>query len=121
MGYGICYACGSALYADAAVYSQWKLGADSRGWIMGLQNFPLKSAVVARAIILNGILVAAGFDARIDPAQTTETLKRGITAAFALVPGFFLCLGIFLILFGFRLTREKVVKYQNEINARIGI
>jgi GPH family glycoside/pentoside/hexuronide:cation symporter len=118
MGYGICYACCSALYADAAVYAQWKSGADSRGWIMGLQNLPLKSGVIARAVILNGSLIAVGFDARIDPAQATESLKRGITAAFALVPGLFLCAGIFLILFGFRLTQEKVVQYQTEIDAK---
>ncbi|MDR1567001.1 MAG: MFS transporter [Treponema sp.] len=120
MGYGVCYACSSALYADAAVYSQWKLGADSRGWIMGLQNVPLKAAVIARALILNGALMLAGFNAGIDPAQATESLKKGVTAAFALVPGFFLCAGIFLILFGFRLTQKDIVKYQEEINARTG-
>jgi GPH family glycoside/pentoside/hexuronide:cation symporter len=120
LGYGVCYACFSTLYADAAVYSQWKLGADSRGWIMGLQNFPLKAGAIARAVILNGSLIAAGFDARIDPSQATDSLKKGITAAFALVPGFFLCAGIFLILFGFRLTQKDVVKYQEEINGRTG-
>ncbi|MDR2741068.1 MAG: MFS transporter [Treponema sp.] len=118
LGYGVCYACGSALYADAAVYSQWKLGADSRGWIMGLQNVPLKAAVIARALILNGALMLAGFNAQIDPAQATESIKKGITAAFALVPGFFLCAGVLLILFGFRLTQKDVVKYEEEINAR---
>ncbi|MDR1567008.1 MAG: MFS transporter [Treponema sp.] len=118
LGYGVCYACCSALYADAAVYSQWKQGADSRGWVMGLQNVPLKTAVAARAVILNISLMLAGFNAEIDPAQATESLKKGITAAFALIPGFFLCAGVLLILFGFRLTRKEVVKYQEEINAR---
>jgi GPH family glycoside/pentoside/hexuronide:cation symporter len=117
LGYGICYACNSALYADTAVYAQWKSGVDSRGWIMGLQTFPLKFAVVGRALILNISLMLVGFDAKVDPAQATDALKRGATAAFALIPGIFLCFGILIFLFGFRLTREMVVKYQEEIDA----
>jgi GPH family glycoside/pentoside/hexuronide:cation symporter len=118
LGYGVCYACCSALYADAAVFSQWKLRVDSRGWIMGLQNFPLKFALIARAVILNGSLMLVGFNAKIEPSQATESLKRGVTAAFALIPGIFLCAGIIILIFGFKLTKENILKYQEEINAR---
>jgi GPH family glycoside/pentoside/hexuronide:cation symporter len=118
LGYGICYACNSALYADTAVYAQWKSGVDSRGWIMGLQTFPLKFAVVGRALILNISLMLVGFDAKVDPALATDSLKKGATAAFALIPGIFLCIGIVILLFGFRLTREMVVQYQAEIDER---
>jgi GPH family glycoside/pentoside/hexuronide:cation symporter len=62
----------------------------------------------------------AGFNAQIDPAQATESLKKGIAVAFALIPGLFICTGILLLLFGFRLTQKDVVKYQEEINARTG-
>jgi GPH family glycoside/pentoside/hexuronide:cation symporter len=118
LGYGVCYACCSALYADTAVYAQWKSGVDSRGWIMGLQTFPLKFAVVGRALILNISLMLVGFDAKVDPSQATDALKKGATAAFALIPGIILCVGIVILLFGYRLTREKVVQYQAEIDAR---
>jgi GPH family glycoside/pentoside/hexuronide:cation symporter len=118
LGYGVCFACCSALYADTAVYAQWKLGVDSRGWIMGLQTFPLKFAVVGRALILNISLMLVGFDAKVDPAQATDALKKGATAAFALIPGIILCVGIIILFFGYRLTREKVVQYQEEIDAR---
>jgi GPH family glycoside/pentoside/hexuronide:cation symporter len=118
LGYGIAYACNSALYADTAVYAQWKSGIDSRGWIMGLQTFPLKFAVIGRALIVNISLMLVGFDAKVDPAQATDALKKGATAAFALIPGIFLCIGIVIMLFGYRLTREMVVQYQAEIDAR---
>jgi GPH family glycoside/pentoside/hexuronide:cation symporter len=74
-GYGICYACNQSLYADTAVYAQWKSGVDSRGWIMGLQTFPLKFAVVGRALIVNISLMLVGFDAKVDPSQATDALK----------------------------------------------
>ncbi|MDR1588481.1 MAG: MFS transporter [Treponema sp.] len=118
LGYGITYACCTALYGDAAVYSQWKLGVDCRGWIMGLQTFPLKAGVIARAVILNFSLMLVGFDAKVDASQASEALKRGVAAAFALIPGLFLCIGIVLLFFGYRLTSEKLVQYQSEIDAR---
>lgn len=85
---------------------------------MGLQTFPLKFAVVGRALILNISLMLVGFDAKVDPAQATDALKKDATAAFALIPGIFLCIGIVILLFGFKLTREMVVQYQTEIDAR---
>ena len=44
LGYGCCYSCSSALYADTAVYNEWKTGKNASGWIMGLTNLPLKVA-----------------------------------------------------------------------------
>jgi GPH family glycoside/pentoside/hexuronide:cation symporter len=67
----------SRLYADTAVYAQWKSGVDSRGWIMGLQTFPLKFAVVGRALIFNISLMLVGFDAKADPVLATDALKKG--------------------------------------------
>jgi GPH family glycoside/pentoside/hexuronide:cation symporter len=116
--YGVCYSCAQSLYADAAVYAQWKHGADSRGFIMGLQTVPLKVGVIGRSLILNIPLMMVGFSSKIDPAKATEPLKRGVSAAFSLVPGIILVVGFLLIFFGFRLTKEKITQYQSEIDAR---
>jgi GPH family glycoside/pentoside/hexuronide:cation symporter len=120
-GQGICYSLSTALYADTAVYSQWKLGADSRGWIMGLANIPLKVSIIGRSVIVNISLVLVGFNAAAIKAgtqQVTPELQKGITAAFALIPAIILIIGFILLTFGYRLTREKIVQYQAEIDAR---
>jgi GPH family glycoside/pentoside/hexuronide:cation symporter len=118
VGYGVCYACAPALYADTAVYAEWKTGKSNVGWIMGLQNVPLKVGVILRGIVVAASLAAANFDAKIDPAKATVELKKGVTAAFALWPAIFVAFGFLLLLFGYKLSRETVSKYQAEIDAR---
>jgi GPH family glycoside/pentoside/hexuronide:cation symporter len=121
LGQGICYSVSTALYADTCVYAQWKLGADSRGWIMGLATVPLKIAIIGRSVIVNISLILVGFNAAAIKAgtqQVTKELQQGITAAFALIPAIIVIIGMVLLLFGYRLTREKIVQYQTEIDAR---
>lgn len=118
VGYGICYACAPALYADTAVYAEWKTGKSNVGWIMGLQTVPLKVGVILRGIVVAASLAAAGFDAKIDPAKASVELKKGVTAAFALWPAIFVALGFLILLLGYKLSRETVKKYQAEIDAR---
>jgi GPH family glycoside/pentoside/hexuronide:cation symporter len=121
VGQGICFSVAVALYADTAVYAQWKFGADSRGWIMGLMNVPLKVAIISRALIINISLAVVGFNAaalRQGAQEITTELQRGITVGFALIPAIFLVVGILLMVFGYKLTREKIVQYQAEIDAR---
>jgi GPH family glycoside/pentoside/hexuronide:cation symporter len=121
LGQGICYSVSTALYADTCVYAQWKLGTDSRGWIMGLATLPLKISIIGRSLIINVSLMLVGFNAaaiRAGTQQVTVELQKGITAAFALIPAIILIVGIVLLLFGYKLTREKIVQYQAEIAAR---
>ena len=117
-GYGIAYACTPALYADTIVYSEWKMGKNATGWISGLQNVPLKVSIMTRGIIINACLAAAAFSADIDPATATPALKRGIALAFMGIPCIALSIAILLLVFGFRLTKEKVLQYQAEVNAK---
>ena len=117
-GYGIAYACTPALYADTVVYNEWKTGKDATGWVMGLQNIPLKIAVMTRGIIITAVLAAAAFSADIDPSTASVELMRGICNGFMIVPAITLIVGAFLLLVGFRLTKQKMEKYQNEIAQR---
>ena len=131
-GYGMAYASTPALYADTAVYARWKSGKDSTGWIMGLQTVPLKVAVLIKSIILNAALAMAGYEAyrvQISDAVNAGTigefaatlpasLKQGVCGAFSLWSGVFCLVGFLIILFGFKLTKEKVAEYQAEIDAK---
>ena len=49
-----------------------------------------------------------------DPA-----VQQALTKPFALIPAIFCLVGALLLIFGFRITREKVEQYQKEIDARM--
>ncbi|MDC7288062.1 MFS transporter [Blautia schinkii] len=117
-GYGIAYACTPALYADTIIYSEWKTGKNATGWISGLQNVPLKVGVMTRGIIISACLAFASFDSSIDAAMATVELKKGICMAFMVIPALALIVAALLLLFGFRLTKEKVEQYSAEIASR---
>lgn len=125
-GYGVAYAASPALYADTAVYARWKSGKDSTGFIMGLQNVPLKIGVLVKSVLLNVALGLAGYDAykqaivdkTVAAADLPATLKQGVCGAFSLWSGIFCAVGLLILVFGFKLTKEKVNQYQAEIDAR---
>lgn len=120
-GYGVCYSLTPALYADTIVFSQWKTGKNATGWISGLQNVPLKLGVLARGIVITGCLAIANFDAdKVDIANVSPELQNAICLAFMIIPAIALVVAGLMLLFGFRLTKEKVIQYQNEIAARNG-
>ncbi len=118
LGYGCCYSCSSALYADTVVYNEWKTGKNASGWIMGLQNIPLKVGGTVRSVIVTACLAVGGFSASIQPGEATEEMKSAICLALMVVPGAVLVVCALLVLFGFRLTKERVEEMQKEIEAK---
>lgn len=113
--YGMALASAPALYADVVTYTTWKTGKDASGWIMGLQNLPLKIGVFLRGAIVSAALVAVKWESGV---VLEGTARQGMTVAFALIPAIFCAVGCLLLIFGFRITRDKVAKYQAEIDAR---
>ncbi|MDY3918403.1 MAG: MFS transporter [Candidatus Limivivens sp.] len=113
--YGMAFAASPALYADTVVYSTWKTGKDASGWIMGLQNLPLKIGVFLRGVIVSACLAAVGWQSGV---ALEGTARQGMTIAFALVPAILCAAGAVLLTFGFKITKDKVEKYQAEIDAR---
>ena len=113
--YGMAFAASPALYADTVVYATWKTGTDASGWIMGLQNLPLKIGVFARGVIVSACLVAVGWQSGV---ALEGAARQGMTIAFAVVPAVLCLIGMLLLIFGFRITREKVAQYQKEIDAK---
>lgn len=119
LGYGIAYSGTPALYADAVVYSEWKMKKNATGLIMGLQNLPLKVANLVKAVVITACLAAVHFDSDIDPAAAGSALKNGVCLPFMVVPAAALLIGALLLIFGFRLTKDDVLRYQAEIDQRI--
>lgn len=112
---GLANASGPALYADTIVYATWKTGKNAAGWIMGLQNLPLKIAVFLRGTIIGACLAAVGWQSGV---VLEGSARQGMTVGFALVPAIFCAVGLVLMVFGYKLTKEKVMQYQAEIDAR---
>lgn len=117
-GYGITYACTPALYGDTIVYSEWKTGKNATGWISGLQNVPLKVSIMTRGIIITSCLSLGAFNPDIKPAEASVELQKAISLGFMVIPAIALVIAVIALVFGFKLTREKVNQYAAEIAAR---
>ena len=113
--YGMALGTAPALYSDTVVYATSRTGKNASGWIMGLQNVPLKAAVFLRGVIVSACLVAVGWESGV---VLEGTARQGMTVAFALVPAIFCIVGLALLLFAYKLTREKVAEYQAQIDAQ---
>ena len=112
--YGIAYSISPALYADTVVYTTHKTGKNAAGWIMGLQNLPLKVGVFMRGTIVAACLAAVNWQA----GEVLEgTARQGMTIALGLVPAILCAVGAILLIVGYRLTREKIAACQAELNA----
>jgi len=118
LGYGICYSCSTALYADTAIYSEWKNGKNASGWIMGLTNIPLKVSATLKNVILTACLAVGGFSASIAAENATIAMKESICMAMMVVPAVLLIVGAVVLLVGFRLPKSRLEQMQQEIEAR---
>ena len=118
LGYGCCYSCSSALYADAAVYSEWKSGKNASGWIMGLQNIPLKAASTLKSAVLAACLAIGGFSAAIAVEDASVEMKEAICLSLMVIPAVLLIVGALVLLVGFRLPKSRVEQMEKEIEER---
>ena len=111
--YGVAYSISPALYGDTVVYTTWKTGKNAAGWIMGLQNLPLKVGVFMRGTIVAACLAAVNWQAGV---VLEGTARQGMTIALGLVPAILCAVGAVLLIFGYKLTREKIAACQAELN-----
>ena len=112
--YGVAYSISPALYGDTVVYTTWKTGKNAAGWIMGLQNLPLKVGVFMRGTIVAACLAAVGWQKGI---ALEGAARQGMTVALGLVPAALCAIGAVLLVFGYKLTREKIAECQAAIDA----
>lgn len=118
LGFGVIIASQPMLYSDVIIYNEWKTGKNAAGWITGLQMVPLNVGIVSRGLIISACLALASFDPGNVADVVPVELKTGICVAFMIIPGVVLLAGAIIFGFGYRLTKEKVEKYQLEISSR---
>jgi len=107
-----------SLYSDVAIYAQWKTGEDTTPFVMGLMTLSLKTAVISRGTIIPFVLSAAGFVAGVDPATASMAIKNAVVNVFVFIPGIFALASALILAFGYKLTKERLIELQNEINMR---
>lgn len=118
--YGLIYAVMPAMYGDCVVYSEWKTGKNSAGWISGLQVLPLKIGFFARGVVIPSILAAAGFVAGMAPDPANTTLMEGIVNGWFVVPIVLCVISGLILIFGYRINNKILIQAQDEIAKRDG-
>ncbi|MDR1175886.1 MAG: MFS transporter [Treponema sp.] len=103
------------LFTDAATYAEWKTGVEARGFILGLGNINTKLAVFLSGLVLSSTLIAIKFVP--DVEQSTEGISA-LNSAFCLIPVVFYLIHALVMIFGYRLTDEKIANMKAEIAAK---
>ena len=119
-GFSCTGALSAAIYGDIIIYSEWKTGKNAAGWIMGLQNIPIKVGVVIRGLVVSACLAAGSFVTGMDPADASAELINGIRMGYMLLPALVGFAAFILFSLGFRLTQDKIEGYEKEIQSRKG-
>ncbi|QSX08240.1 MFS transporter [Alkalibacter rhizosphaerae] len=107
-----------AMYADTVVYGEWKTGKNTAAFNMGLMNFPLKMAIIARSSLLGAILLKIGFDAAVPAEAVSSAVREGIANIITVVPAISFALSFLIILFGYRLTNSTLFDLRKDIEER---
>lgn len=117
-GFAIAYAVFPLLYSDVIVYTEWKTGKNATGWISGLQQFPLKAAIVMRGLIIAGCLALTGWETGMTVETISAPVKQGICMAYMIAPAAVCAVGALLLVLGFKLSNTFVAQCQAELDAR---
>ncbi len=105
----------TALFADTAIYGEWKTGKSIRGFTMALITLPIKIGLFLRAQIIALGLVAIGFIANTTPEPN---VVRGISYIMIIAPAAANAVAATLFYFGYKIDDKHILQMQNEIAAR---
>jgi Na+/melibiose symporter-like transporter len=105
----------TALFADTAVYGEWKTGRNIQAFIMSLLTLPIKVGVLLRSAVITMGLTAIGFVANTVP---TEKVVSGISSIMIFSPAIASAVAAAVFYFSYRIEDKDVVKMQEEIRSR---
>jgi GPH family glycoside/pentoside/hexuronide:cation symporter len=108
----------TALFADTAIYGEWKTGKNIQAFIMALLTLPIKVGVLFRSAVITMGLMAIGFVANTVP---TEKVVSGISSIMIFSPAIASILAAVIFYFGYRIEDKDVLKMQDDIAGRARI
>lgn len=106
----------TALYADTAVYGEWKSGKNNLGFIMSMMMLPLKFGLLIRYGIINQGLDSIGYV--VGGAEQTQGVVSGISAIMIYTPAITSVLAAVIFYLGYRIGEKDIVRMQDELAAR---
>ena len=105
----------TALFADSAIYGEWKTGKSIQGFTMALLTLLIKVGVLLRAGVIGLGLMAIGYIANTVP---TQSVMDGIRSIMIFSPAVASAIAAVSFYFGYRIDDKDIVRMQEEIAAR---
>ena len=105
----------TALFADTAIYGEWKTGKSIQGFTMALLTLPIKVAILLRAAIISVGLMAIGFIANTAP---TQNIVDGISSIMIFSPAVASAIAAATFYFGYGIEDKHILHMQEEIGER---
>jgi Na+/melibiose symporter-like transporter len=105
----------TALFADSAVYGEWKTGKSIQGFTMALLTIPIKAGILIRAGVIGLGLWAIGYDPDI---VATQNVMDGIRSIMIFSPAVASAIAAATFYFGYRINDKDILRMQEEIAAR---
>ncbi len=105
----------AALFADTAVYGEWKTGKDIQGFIMSMMMLPIKFGLLIRNGVIALGLATIGYVAGADP---TPGVASGVSAIMIYTPAITSILAAAIFYLGYRIGEKDIVRMQEELAAR---
>jgi Na+/melibiose symporter-like transporter len=118
IGYMLIMVAGSmstALFADTAIYGEWKTGKSIQGFTMALLTLPIKVGVLLRSGVITIGLMAIGFIANTVPEQN---VTDGISSIMIFSPSVACAIAAATFYFGYKIEDKRVLVMQDEIASR---
>ncbi len=105
----------AALFADTAVYGEWKTGKNIQGFIMSMMMMPIKfGLLIGRGIIAAGL----GIIGYIGGVEPTQEVASGIHAIMIYTPAVTSILAAVIFYLGYKIDEKDIVRMQEETTAR---
>jgi Na+/melibiose symporter-like transporter len=104
-----------ALFADPAIYGEWKTGKSIQGFIMALLTLSIKVGILLRSAVVYLGLRIIGFEENIVPEPN---VLDGISSIMIFAPAAASAIAAAVFYFGYRIEDKDIVRMQNEIASR---
>ncbi len=105
----------TALFADTAVYGEWKTGKNILGFTMSMMMLPIKfGLLIGRGILISGL----AFIGYVGGAVPTEKIISGISVIMIYTPAVTTLLAAVIFYLGYRIGEKDITRMQEEIAAR---
>ena len=100
------------LYMDNVLYTKYKTGKNMNSLIMSFSNITVRLASVLKSVLIPLTLSLSGYTV----GSTTTSIKSSIVNAYSIIPSIFPIIGVILLLFFYKLDKQKMEHINKVLN-----